>query len=546
MANRKAPAADHTRSKPPVEPISRPRLRVFAGIALIVGMVLLIYWPAIHGSFILDDDLLLTDNSLVKAPDGLSRIWFTREAIDYWPVTNSSFWFQWRLWGMDPTGYRITNLVLHIADSLLIWLLLKRLSIPGSFLAALLFAVHPVNVESVAWIAQHKNLLSLLFFLLSLLWYLKSQASAAAPIKKLSPRPLKTAVQHPSLWNRWYFLSLLAFTLAMLSKGSVAILPLVLLLIIWWQRGRISKSDLWQTAPFFTVAIVLTIVNIWFQTHGADTAIRSVTFAQRLAGAGAAVWFYLFKAILPLNLVFVYPQWNIDTANPLWWLPFAAAVAVTIILIHAASFSKNPWPRNLLFAWGFFNVALLPALGFIDVGYMRYSLVADHYQHIALIGMLAFVAAAGTYWYHHAPQSAKAMLAIIAIAVVASLAFLTAQQSRLYANSLTLYEYTLQKNPASWLTQTNLSVDLCYADRPQEARDYALEAVRLKPDYADAHCALGVALAKLDQTDEAIREYQKALELDPNFAEAASNLGAARRKRAIARGATVSDSRCRS
>jgi protein O-mannosyl-transferase len=532
MVSRNKPIAGVTRissdsRQQPARIGPSPRTLALFGALLIAGLVLLTYWPAIHGGFVLDDDLLLTDNPLIKAPDGLYRIWFTRQSVDYWPVTNSSFWAQWRLWGMNPTGYHVTNLLLHIADCLLIWLLLKRISIPGGFIAALLFAVHPVNVESVAWIAQQKNLLSLLFFLLSLLWYSKSQYPVATNLEKPPRRRLEIAEHHLSPWNRWYVLSLLAFVVAMLSKGSVAILPLVLLLIIWWQRGQINMSDLWRMVPFFSVAIALTIVNIWFQTHGAVTAIRSVTFAQRLAGAGAALWFYLFKAILPLNLVLVYPQWNIDISNPLWWLPFAAAVAVTIVLIRAASFTINPWPRNLLFAWGFFNVALLPVLGFVDVGYMRYSLVADHYQYIALIGVLALVAAAGTYWYHHTPQSAKAGLAIIAIAVVANLAFLTSKQSRLYANSFTLYEYTLQQNPASWLTHTNLSVDLANANRPQEARDHAQEALRLKPNYADAHCALGVALAKLGQTDQAIQEYRQALDLDPSFAEAACNLGAA-------------------
>jgi tetratricopeptide (TPR) repeat protein len=502
-------------------------LLVFAGIALIAGIVLIIYWPAIHGDFILDDDLLLTDNSLIKAPDGLTHIWFTSEAIDYWPVTNSSFWFQWRLWGMNPTGYHITNLVLHIADSLLIWLLLKRLLIPGGFLAALLFAVHPVNVESVAWIAQHKNLLSLLFFLLSLLCYLKSQSSAATRLEK-RPRRLPDAVDLcPFPWSRWYFLSLLAFTLAMLSKGSVAILPLVLLLIIWWQRDQICRSDLWQTAPFFAVAILLTLVNIWFQTHGADTATRSVTFAQRLAGAGASLWFYLFKAFLPLNLVFVYPQWNIDVANPLWWLPFAAVVAVTVVLIRAAYSSKNSWSRNLLFAWVFFCVALLPVLGFVDVGYMKHSLVADHYQHIALIGMVAWFAAAATTWYRHSPTTVKTILQICAASAVAALALLSWRQTQFYASSITLYETTLQQNPSSWLIQTNLSVDLADVDRTQEAINHAQEALRLKPDYAEAHTALGVALAKQGKTDQAIEEYRTALQLNPDFAEAASNLGAA-------------------
>jgi protein O-mannosyl-transferase len=503
-----------------------PRMQALFGALLIAGLVFLTYWPALHGCFILDDDLLLTDNALVKAPDGLTRIWFTREAVDYWPVTNSSFWIQWRLWGMNPTGYHVTNLLLHIIDCLLIWLLLKRLSIPGSFFAAILFAVHPVNVESVAWIAQHKNLLSLFFFLLSLLWYLKSQSPASTQLEKPPRRPPDTADQRSSPWNRWYFLSLLAFTLAMLSKGSVAILPLVLLLLIWWQHGRINNSDLSQTAPFFAVAIALTLVNIWFQTHGTDTAIRSVTFAQRLVGAGAALWFYLFKALLPLNLVFVYPQWNIDTANPLWWLPFAAAVAFTVVLIRAARTSKNLWPRNLLFAWAFFCIAILPVLGFVDVGYMKHSLVADHYQHIALIGIVALIAAAGAIWFRQSRTTAKSTLQISAAIVIVALALLSWRQSQLYASSITLYEATIQQNPSSWLIQTNLAIDLADTDQLDKAFNHAQEAVLLNPNYPEAHNALGLVLFKLNQTDAAMQQYRQSLTLNPNFAEAYCNIGA--------------------
>jgi len=146
--------------------------RLFAGAALIAVVVAAVYWPSLHGDFLLDDEILVSQNNLIRAPDGLLRFWFTTQAADYWPVTNSTFWLEWRVWQANPAGYRVTNIVLHILDSVLIWLILQRLAIPGAFLAALLFAVHPVNVESVAWIAQRKNVLSLLFFLLSILWYL--------------------------------------------------------------------------------------------------------------------------------------------------------------------------------------------------------------------------------------------------------------------------------------------------------------------------------------------------------------------------------------
>jgi len=357
---------------------SLPRAWTWAGAALIALAVVALYWPAVHGGFVLDDDILLTNNPLIKSSNGLSRIWFSKDAIDYWPITNSSFWIQWRLFEMNPTGYHVVNLLLFIADCLLIWLLLKQLAIPGAFLAALLYAVHPINVESVAWISQHKNLLSLFFFLLSLLSFIKSESPDPALPSKSLRAPSSNQTRSRSSWNRWYFLSLVAFTLSMLSKGSVAIMPLLLLGLAWWQRGKISKLDLWQSMPFFGISIFLTLVNIWFQTHGAESAVRSASFAQRLAGAGGVIWFYLSKALVPVNLVFVYPQWSIEVSNPLWWLPLTAAIALTAILFLICYRRPSSSARAILFAWLFFCIALLPVLGFVDVGFMKFSLVADH------------------------------------------------------------------------------------------------------------------------------------------------------------------------
>ncbi len=478
---------------------SHPRL--VAGIALIVGLIFLVYWPAIHGSFVMDDDLLLTDNPLIKSPDGLQLIWFSSQPIDYWPITNSSFWIQWRLWGMNPTGYHVTNLVLHVVNCLLIWLVLTRLAIPGAFLAAALFAIHPVNVESVAWIAQQKNLLSLLFFLLSIWFFLKAQG----------------------LINPWYIWSLGAFVLAMLSKGSVAVLPVLLLLIIWWQSGKITTGNLWQTAPFFLVAVVLTAVNVWFQTHGSENAIRSVTFAQRLAGAGAAIWFYFYKAFVPLNLSFVYPQWTIDVTNPLWWLPLIGVLLVTAILWSQRSI---PGSRTLLFAWIFFCVALLPVLGFADVGFMKYSLVADHYLYLAIIPVMALVAAAISRLLNAASQWQRRSTAVATIAMISVMAWLSWIQSGLYAGPIELYEATLMHNPSSSLVHTNLSIDLIDAGRIDDAIAHAQKALQLKPDYGRGHCALGLGLTKLGKLDDAMIQYQQALENEPTLAEACYDLGA--------------------
>jgi len=335
-------------------------------VTAIAAATIAAYWPSLQGGFLWDDQTMLTKNGLIGFPDGLLRIWFTTQTIDYWPMTNSSFWLESRLWDMNPLGYHVSNIGLHIANCVLFWTLLRRLAIPGAWIAAMLFAVHPVNVESVAWIAERKNTLSMLFFLLSLLWSLDDS-------------------------RRSRLLSIAAFALAMLSKGSVAILPLVMLLIAWWRRGVLTSRDWARSMPYFAIAVVLTAVNIWILSRGGGSPIRQVNIAERVVGAGAIIWFYLSKAVWPVHLAFVYPLWTVDSADVRWWLPLMAAAAVTASLWWLR---QKPWARAVLFAWLYFVIALLPVMGFIDTPFMRYSLVGDHYQYLALLGPTALAGAA--------------------------------------------------------------------------------------------------------------------------------------------------------
>ncbi len=498
-------------------------LGALAGAALIILAVFIAYRPSLCGEFIWDDGTLLTKNKLIKASDGLYRLWCTTEVTDYWPVTNTTFWIEWRLWGMNPTGYRVTNLVLHIVSCLLIWLILHKLSIPGAFWAALLFAVHPVNVESVAWIAQRKNLMAMLFFLLSILCYLQAEM----PSSPLQNRLYRSGAGY------FYWLSLGAFVLAMLSKGSVAVLPLLLLEIVWWLRP-LTRWDLMRIVPFVVFAVVLTGVNIWFQTHGQDVVIRTASFWERVLGAGGVVWFYLYKALLPINLVFVYPQWHIQAGNLLWWLPLMAAVIVTAVLW----WYRQSWSRLFLFTWGFFCVSLLPVMGLTDVYFMKYALVADHYQHLAFIGVITLVAAGWRVWQEQVQEPARRAVKAVAVIAALILTLLTYQQSGLYRNEITLYQAMLEKNPDCCMAENNLGNALLLADRPQEAIEHYKQALLIKPDYAEAHNNLGNILGDTGQSQEAIEHYKQALRVKPNYPEAHVNLGialakAGRRQEAI-------------
>ncbi len=503
-------------------------LRILAGVGAIVLLTILVYFPALRGGFIWDDDLHLTNNPLIKSSAGFYQFWSAIEK-QVWPVSNASLWLEWRLWGMNPTGYHVTNLILHIVETLLIWAILRKLSIPGAFLAAMIFAVHPVNVESVAWIAQRKNLLAMLFFLLAILCYLKGD----------SPSPLPQSRLSPLMADRWYWLSFSMFVLGMFGKGSVVVLPVLLLGIIWWRRmgtvpifasakmglsPSVSRRDLLRIAPFFLVAVILTGVNLRFQTYIIDGEIRYASFIQRLLGAGGVVWFYLYKALLPLNLVFVYPEWHIEAGNLLWWLPLVAAVVVTMVLWRY----RAGWSRPFLFAWGYFCVALVPVMGFANVYFMiRYSLVADHYQHIAIIGVIALVAAGFGNWHARLRGGVYWAATAVAIMAVGAITFLTWQQCEQYRDVLKLYQVTLEKNPDCLLAHINLGVALVKTGRPQEAIEHYRQALRINPDFPSAHNNLGNVLFKLGRVQEAIKHYQQALQFKPDLTEAYSNLGGA-------------------
>ena len=501
-----------------------PLFSVLAGVALIVVAAFVVYLPSLNGGFIFDDEALVINNSIINASDGLYRIWFTTEPYEYYPVAYSMSWCELRLWGMNPTGYHVTNFILHVIESLLIWIILRKLFIPGAFLAAFIFAVHPVNVESVAWIAQWRNTRAMLFFLLSILCYLKMEALPSFLQNSLYQKtsPLTPGHYVSGRSPIWYWLSLVLFILAMLSKGSVVVLPVLLLGIIWWLRP-LTRWDLARVVPFIVIAVIFTVVNVWFQTKDTGEVIRTATFTERLLGAGGVVWFYLYKALIPIDLAFVYPQWHIQSGSPLWWLPLLAVLAATAVLW----WYRKSWSRPFLFAWGFFCAALLPVLGITDVGFMKYSLVADHYQHIAIIGAITLVAAGWSVWYQRTRGGTRWAATFAAILAAGVLSFLTWRQSAIYNDAYTFYRIALEKNPDCWMAYNNLGLLLDNAGRPKEAMAYYEKALSLKPDDANHHYNIGLVLAKLGRQQEAIEHYKQALTLKPNYVEAQNNLGVA-------------------
>lgn len=357
------------------------------------------------------------------------------------------------------------------------------LAVPGAFIGALLFAIHPVNVESVAWIAQRKNTLAMLFFLLSAYFYLRAdekRESAGA-----------------------YSASLVCFVLAVLSKISVAILPPLLLLIVWWRRG-VTKKDVVKIASFFAIAFAIGVINVWFMSHANAEGIRTATFAQRILGAGAVVWFYLYKAIVPLDLAFIYPPPKLPLSSEMWVMPIIASVILTFALWRWRSTRLG---RPVFVAWMFFVIALLPVMGLSDTGFMRYSLVADHYQHIAIIAVVALAGAALSRITNY-----KIQIGVVAI-LAAALTAKATSQATIYRDPITLYRAAVAKNPGMWMLHGNLADELLTAGKVDEAIPEFRETLRLNPQSDDAHYFYSKALEKNGDIDGAVVQLKEVTKL---------------------------------
>jgi tetratricopeptide (TPR) repeat protein len=471
----------------------------------LVIVTFVVYQPTWHAGFIWDDDDHVTANPAMTAPNGLRMIWSSLAVSRYYPLTLTTFWIEHHLWGLSPTPYHLVNVTLHAINGVLLFLVLRRLRVSLAWLAAAVWVLHPVNVESVAWITELKNIQSGFFFFAALLCFLRFEAEGQ---------------------RRWYALALLCGACAFLSKASTVILPLALLLCVWWETGAWRKRDFVRTAPFFVLAVLMSVLTIVEQRgHVArqGTSEWSISVTQRAVIAGKSIGFYVGKIFWPADLAFVYRRWEV--ANSLSsCLPSVAVVAIGSALW---AWRRRPWARAGLFGFGFFLAALLPALGFFDVYYFRYSFVADHFQYLASVGIIACATCGISYILDRTGFSSALAGNAVCLMLLAPLAGLTWKQSHIYHDSETLWQDTVTKNPGAWIAQNNLGVVLVQLGRASEAIGHYDQALRLKPDFAEAYDNRGVALAQLDKTEEAIGQYEQALQLDPHFSEAHYNLGIA-------------------
>lgn len=481
------------------DPQSFPSALSVVGRTLVFFTALVVvYFPALRGGLLWDDERHLTAVPL-QSLAGLGRIWTEIGSTQqYYPVLHSVFWLQHALWGDATVGYHLATGAFHASAAVLFALVLTRLAVPGAWLAAALFAFHPVHVESVAWISEQKNTLSAALGLAAVLAYLRFESSR---------RPLAYAIASAF------------FVLALLTKTVVATLPAALLVLAWWRRGRLTwRENVRPLTPWLVIGAVAGLFTAWFERVliGAEGAAFDLTALQRTLLAPHIAWFYLGKLAWPAGLTFIYPRWEIVTASPIVWLPLLAAV-VALGLAWRVRARSRTWLTILLL----FGGLLFPVLGFINIFPFLYSFVADHFVYLASLPILA-AAAAGVAGLPRRTGHCVALLLVVGLAV------LSWRQAGAYRDIETLYRTTLARNPACWMAHNNLGKELL-ADpaRLPEAVACFRRALELRPAYPEALTNLGLALNNSGRPDEAVPLLRESLRLKPGVYQAHNNLGIA-------------------
>ncbi len=488
--------------------MSRPASRPHGWLLglLLVVLIALAYTPVWEAGFVWDDDDHLTNNPCIVGPLGFADIWTTSRAV-YYPLVLTSFWALHKVAGLDPFPYHLLNVMMHAASALVLWRVLKALKARGAWLAAALWGLHPVMVQSVAWITELKNTQSAFFFLLAILAFLTAD----------------NALERHARRRVLFALSLVLFALALASKPSTVVLPAVLALCLWWRHRRLRGGDLIRLAPFFCLALAASVWTIWEQKFhsGALGAEWMQTWPERIAIAGRDIWFYLGKLVWPEPLIFIYPRWEIAAHSAIAFLPTAAAIAGLVFL-----WWKRRGPlRPVLFAAAYLVVALAPVLGFFSVYFFRYSFVSDHFQYLAAMGPLALLAAGLARGLDFFGDEGRAFQPAIAVPLLLLLGALTFRQTLAYDDAETLYRRTLQLNPACWMAEGNLAGLLVEKGGLDEAIGHYEKAVALWPGHAEAHNNLANAYLRKGELDQALLHFQKVVGIWPNELEAWNNIG---------------------
>jgi len=496
----------------PASPASFTSPVALAALALAV-LVAASYFPATRAGFVWDD-VVLTGAKPLQSASGLWQIWFDPRSLSdyeghYWPILYTTFWLENRLWGTDPLGYHVVNLLLHTGVTLLLWRLLRRLAVPGAWLAAAVFAVHPLHVEPVVWVIGRKDLLAAAFYLAAALNYLRFVERQR---------------------RRHYGYALALFTLGLLCKSIIVTLPVALLIWHWGKQGRVTGADVARVAPLLLVGLCLIAADLAFYKHRDPTAFDYSPLERALI-AGQALWFHAGKLVWPAGLSVIYPKWEVGTGNATAWAGlFGAGAVVTGLWAARRRIGRGALAGVLLFA-----LTLSPTLGFVDYGYMLFSFVADRYQYLAGAALIAVLVGAASHGARRLPERWQILLRAPAAIALLILGALTWQQAGIYRNNTTFYTHITALNPQARLAHNNLGLEHYKAGRYEEALAAYRTEQRLARDHPDdrirnsrAHLGIGQAVEALGRLDQAADYYQRALQIAPRFTPALEYLGALR------------------
>ena len=511
--------------KPPM-PAAFPAPGIFPGapdahsalaVAALCLLVAVSYFPALAGGFVWDD-VTLPKSTPLHTWSGLAQIWFTprgliRHESHYWPLLYTLFWLEHKLWGLAPFGYHLVNLLLHTGVVLLLWRLLLRLGVPGAWFAAAVFAVHPLHVESVAWVMGRKDLLATVFYLSSVLAYIRF-----------------TEMPRGRRRGKHYLLAMTLFVLGLLSKSIIVTLPVVLLLWHWWRHGRVTLADGSRTLPFFLVGLGIGLADYVYYISNKPPFSFAYTPLERGLIAAHALAFYVGKLLWPTGLTGIYPHWEPGIGDTLAWVGVAGGAAVVAVLWRC----RRQLGRGPLAGVLFFVVALSPTLGFVDFGYMQFSFVADRYQYLAGIGLIAVVAAAANRACQlclgalpeRRTRPARMAIGAVGAAILAVAGLLTWNHAGIYRNPGTFFTHVITHNPQARRAHHNLGNYLLAEGRDLEAQAAYDTALELRPDDPALLISIGSMLSKQGRQEEALARFREALRLNPQHQTGMRNLAA--------------------
>ncbi len=483
------------------------------GVLLGLG-IFLVYLPALQAGFVWTEFTWVINNPTLVDLNGLVRIWTEPGAtVQYYPLMFTSLWLDYHLFGTEPFGFHLVNVVLHVCNVVVLWRLLRKLRLPGAWLAAAIWGIHPVNAETVVWLMERSNLLTVFFCLSTLHAWLRYDPGLVDG----TPTPRNVF---------WYVVSLLCFVCALLCKTHAVVLPAVILVLSWWRYGSLDRSTVNRAIPMFFLSASFAAITIWVEKGliGEEGVVWSLNYAERVLIAGRAFWFYLAKLVLPYKLTLIYPTWQADLA--VWWQYLYPLM--TIVLFAAVWINRSAIGRAPVAALLYFGIALSPVVGFVAIYFMRYSIyVTDHWQYIPSIGPITLAVSAcvkllsGKFLVKGVPAPSLLIIVLLLFAPM------TWNQARIYENEDVLWRDVIDKNPSAWLAHNNLGVYLAAQGRSEEALAHWHSALAIVPNRVEMRVNIGETLLSHGKFKDALQYFMQAFALNPNHQRIRTKIGIA-------------------